>query len=79
MLSRILNALGKALKVFPVGFVGSALTLLLPFVESALPQPLQNVTTWEAVGISALIGALTGLVAGAKRFLQYKASLDVTR
>jgi len=77
MLSRLINSIGKALKVFPVGFLGTLLPLVLPFVESALPKPLEAVTTWEAVGLSFLIGGATGLLAGLKRFIVYKASLDI--
>lgn len=78
-MGRFINSILKTLKGTALGFVGTLLPLVLPFLDSLLPAPLQKVESWEAVGLSLLIGACTGILAGLKRFLQYKASLDHPR
>lgn len=69
------NVLGKVLRTTLLASAGTLFTLLTGVAEKLSGSHVDG-SIWELIAFSVASGAVTGLIAGLKRYLGYKATLD---
>jgi hypothetical protein len=73
----ILNILGKVVKTTIIASGGTLIAILSGLLGKIVPS--DHATAWEMILASIAAGAVSGLIAGLKRLIDYKPELDPSR